>query len=199
MSKKYVFNAPNLDNNLESKQEFKSKKMSIFNQILSAIDDPQKEASTNQLGSILDTVQQLSGNNQASPDAVQSAMSIVGNHTKSALKEKRNQGGASQVNQIINQFGGTRANSQVLSTLFNSSQLQSMIQQISGRTGLNAGTIQSMLPILVPLVLNLLKTGNSKSNMQGNNSIASTFLDSDGDGDVDMGDAMRMASRYLGR
>ena len=173
--------------------------MSIFNQILSAIDDPQKEASTNQLGSILDTVQQLSGNNQASPDAVQSAMSIVGNHTKSALKEKRNQGGASQVNQIINQFGGTRANSQVLSTLFNSSQLQSMIQQISGRTGLNAGTIQSMLPILVPLVLNLLKTGNSKSNMQGNNSIASTFLDSDGDGDVDMGDAMRMASRYLGR
>ncbi len=173
--------------------------MSIFNQILSAIDDPQKEASTNQLGSILDTVQQLSGNNQASPDAVQSAMSIVGNHTKSALREKRNQGGASQVNQIINQFGGTRANSQVLSTLFNSSQLQNMIQQISGRTGLNAGTIQSMLPILVPLVLNLLKTGNTKSNMQGNNSIASTFLDSDGDGDVDMGDAMRMASRYLGR
>ncbi len=173
--------------------------MSIFNQILSAISDPQKEASTNQLGSILDTVQQLSGNNQASPDAVQSAMSIVGNYTKSALREKRNQGGASQVNQIINQFGGTRANSQVLSTLFNSSQLQGMIQQISGRTGLNAGTIQSMLPILVPLVLNLLKTGNSTSNMQGNNSIASTFLDSDGDGDVDMGDAMRMASRYLGR
>ncbi len=175
--------------------------MSIFNQILSAINDPQKEASTNQLGSILDTVQQLSGNNQASSGAVESAMSIVGNYTKSALREKRNQGGASQVNQIINQFGGTRANSQVLSTLFNSSQLQSMIQQISSRTGLNAGTIQSMLPILVPLVLNLLKTGNSnsKSNMQGNNSIASTFLDSDGDGDVDMGDAMRMASRYLGR
>ncbi len=173
--------------------------MSIFNQILSAIDDPQKEASTNQLGSILDTVKQLSGNNQASSDAVESAMSIVGNHTKSALREKRNQGGASQVNQIINQFGGTRANSQVLSTLFNSSQLEGMIQQISGRTGLNAGTIQSMLPILVPLVLNLLKTGNSKSNMQGNNSIASAFLDSDGDGDVDMGDAMRMASRYLGR
>ncbi len=173
--------------------------MSIFNQILSAISDPQKEASTNQLGSILDTVQQLSGNNQASPDAVQSAMSIVGNHTKSALREKRNQGGASQVNQIINQFGGTGANSQVLSTLFNSSQLQSMVQQISGRTGLNAGTIQSMLPILVPLVLNLLKTGNSTNDMQGNNSIASTFLDSDGDGDVDMGDAMKMASRYLGR
>ena len=173
--------------------------MSIFQQILGAIDNPQQEASTNQLGSILDTVQQLSGNNQASPDAVQSAMSIVGNYTKSALKEKRNQGGAGQVNQLINQFGGTRANPQILSMLFNSSQLQGMVQQISSRTGLNARIIQSMLPILVPLVLNLLKTGNNKSNVQGGNSVASSFLDADGDGDVDVADALGMASRYLGR
>lgn len=181
--------------------------MSIFNQILSAIDDPQKEANASQIGSILDTVQQLSGSNNASPDALQSAMSIVGSHTKSALKQQQNQGGAAQVNQLINQFGGTKANPQVLSTLFNSSQLQEMIQQISSRTGLNAKAIQSMLPILVPLVLGLLKTGNSKGNAQGNvqgnaqgnNSVASSFLDSDGDGDVDMGDAMKMAASYLGR
>lgn len=173
--------------------------MSIFNQILSAIDDPQKEASTNQLGAILDTVQQLGGNSQASPDAVQSAMSIVGNYTKSALKEQRNQGGAAQVNQLINQFGGTRANNQILATLFNSSQIQGMIQQISARTGLNAQTIQSMLPILVPLVLNLLKTGNNRGSVGANNSVASSFLDADGDGDVDLADALGMASRYLGR
>lgn len=173
--------------------------MSIFNQILSAIDDPQKEASSNQLGAILDTVQQLSGNNNASPDAIQSAMSVVGSYTKSALQEQRNQGGVAQVNQLINQFGGTNANSQILSTLFNNSQLENMIQQVSSRTGLNARTIQSLLPILVPLVLSLLKTGNNKDNVQGNNSVASTFLDADGDGDVDMTDALSMASRYLGR
>ena len=173
--------------------------MSIFNQILSAIDNPKKEASTNQLGSILDTVQQLSGNYQAHPDAVQSAMSIVGNYTKSALQQQRSQGGTAQVNQLINQFGGTQANSQVLSTLFNSSQLENMIQQISLRTGLNARTIQGMLPILVPLVLNFLKTGNEKRNIQGNNPVVSSFLDSDGDGDVDLKDAINMASRYLAR
>lgn len=173
--------------------------MSIFNQILSAIDDPQKEASSNQLGAILDTVQQLSGNNNANPDAIQSAMSMVGSYTKSALQEQRNQGGAAQVNQLINQFGGTNANSQILSTLFNNNQLQNMIQQISSSTGLNARTIQSLLPILVPLVLSLLKTGNNKGNLQENNSVASAFLDADGDGDVDMTDALSMASRYLGR
>jgi hypothetical protein len=173
--------------------------MSIFNQILSAIDNPEREASSNQLGSILDAVQQLSGNHQASPDAIQSAMSIVGNYTKSALQQQRQQGGTAQVNQLINQFGGTQANSQILGTLFGSSQLQDMIQQISRRTGLNAATIQAMLPILVPLVLNLLKTGNNKRNLQDNNPVASNFLDSDADGDLDLTDAMNMASRYLGR
>ena len=175
--------------------------MSIFNQILSAIDNPEQEASTGQLGSILDTVQQLSGNNKTSPDAIQSAMSIVGNYTKSALREKRNNGNMSQVNQLVNQFGGTQANSQVVPSLFNNSQIQDMVQQIGLRTGLNSKTILSLLPILVPLVLNLLKTGNKRGNVkaQNQNPVISGFLDSDGDGDVDLADAMSMASRYLGR
>ena len=174
--------------------------MSIFNQILGAIDNPQKEASNNQLGSILDTVQQLSGSSQAKPDAIQSAMSIVGQYTKSALKDQRSRGGETQVNQMLSQFGGTQANPQALSALFGSSQLQSMVQQIGGRTGLNARTVQSMLPILVPLVLNLLRTGNNKGNVRGaGNPVLNSFLDSDGDGDVDVSDMMRMASRHLGR
>ncbi|PSB08276.1 hypothetical protein C7B62_17235 [Pleurocapsa sp. CCALA 161] len=173
--------------------------MNIFNQIVSAIDNPQQEASNNQLSSILDTVQQLSGNYQAKPSAVESAMSIVGSYTKSALQQQRNQGGTAQVNQMLNQFGGTQASPQVLSALFGSSQLQSMITQISQRTGLNSQTIQSMLPILVPLVLNLLKTGNQKGNLQGGNPVLNSFLDTDGDGDVDVSDMMSMASRYLGR
>ena len=173
--------------------------MSLFNQILNAIDNPEKEASTSQLGSILDTVQQLSGNYQANPSAVNSAMSIVGNYTRSALQQQRNQGGTAQVNQLLNQFGSTQASPQILATLFGNSQLQEMISQISRRTGLNSGTIQAMLPILVPLVLNLLKTGNNKANIQGGNSVLNSFLDADGDGDVDLNDVINLASRHLGR
>lgn len=173
--------------------------MSIFNQILSAIDSPEREASNSQLGSILDTVQQLGGNYQTNPSAVQSAMSIVGNYTKSALQQQRRQGGDARVNQLVDRFGGTQASPQVLSSLFGSSQLQGMVQQISGRTGLNSQTIMSMLPILVPLVLNMLKTGNNRQNIQGSNPVLSSFLDSDGDGDVDLNDMMNMASRHLGR
>ena len=173
--------------------------MSLFNQIVNALDNPEQEASKGQLGSILDTVQQLSNNYQTQPSSIESAMSIAGNFTRSALREQRARGGENQVQQIINSFGGNRASSQALNALFSSSQLQDMIVQISNRTGLNARTIQSMLPILIPLVLNMLKTGRNTRTAQAGNPVLNSFLDHDGDGDVDVADAMRMASRYLGR
>ena len=173
--------------------------MSLFNQILSAIDNPEQEASTTQLGNILDTVQQLSSNNSTQSSAIDSAMSIVGNYTRSALQQQKIQGGEAQVQHLINQFAGNNANANAVNSLFNSSQVQSLIQQISSKTGLNPQMIQGLLPVLVPLVLNMLKTGSRTNNVMGNNSVLNSFLDSDGDGDVDMADAMRMASRYLGR
>ena len=175
--------------------------MSLFKQILNAIDSPELEASSNQLSSILGTVQQLSdsSSNSANYTDIQSAMSMIGNFTRSALQEKRSFGGENQARQIVNQFAGTQASPLAVQTLFNSSQLQNMIATISNRTGLNSQTINSLLPILVPLVLNFLKTGNNPSNAQAANPVLNNFLDTDRDGDVDIADAMSMASRYLGR
>lgn len=49
---------------------------------------------------------------------------------------------------------------------------------------------QQMLPILVPLVLNLLQTGSQTRNPQGGaNPVLNAFLDADRDGDVDISDA----------
>ena len=175
--------------------------MSLFKQILSAIDNPELEANSNQLGSILGVVQQLSdsNNNAANYGNLQSAMSVIGNFTRSALQEQRSNGGESQVQQIVNQFAGTQASPLAVQTLFNNSQLQSMIEVISNKTGLNSQTINSLLPVLVPLVLNFLKTGNNAGNTQAANPVLNNFLDADGDGDVDIADAIGMASRYLGR
>ena len=179
--------------------------MSLFDQILGAINNPEQEASTNQLGNIVDTLQQYCRNSNAKSTDIQSAMSIVGNFTRSALQQQRQTQGSSQVNQLINQFAGNRANSQVLQTLFNTPQLQQMIQQINRTTGLDSQTIMTLLPILVPLVLNLLKTGNKKVNSPSystnaaNNTVLNGFLDADGDGDVDVVDAINMASRYLSK
>lgn len=174
-----------------------SKTMSLFNQILNAINNPEQEGSTGQLSNIFGTIEQLSNNYQTSPSAIQSALSIIGNYTRSSLKEKRNTEGEQQVQQIINQFGGTQPSPQVVNMLFNMPQLEQMLQQVESKTGINSRTIQSMLPVLVPLILNFLKTGNNAQNPQASNSVANSFLDADGDGDVDIADAMGMAMQYL--
>lgn len=173
--------------------------MSLFEQIISAIDNPNQQASSGELGDIVSTVQQLSNNSNTDPSTIQSALSIVGGYARSALQQKRDNEGTEQTQQFVNQFGGFNPSNQAVQLLFSTPQIQQIAQEVERRTGLSAGTVQSMLPILVPLVLKFLQTGNNTQNPQGSNPVLNTFLDADGDGDVDIADAMQMAGRYLGR
>ncbi len=173
--------------------------MSLFEQIINAIDEPTQQASPGQLGDIFSTVQQLSNNSNTDPSTIQSVLSIVGNHARSALQQKRANEGPQQTQNFVNQFGGTNPSTQAVQMLFSTPQIQQIAQEAERRTGLNAGMIQSMLPILVPIVLKFLQTGSNTQNPQGANPVLNTFLDADGDGDVDIADAMQMAGRYIGR
>jgi hypothetical protein len=173
--------------------------MSLFNTILNAIDNPDRQANSNQLGSIINTIQSLSQNTGANQDALQTALSVVGKYTRSSLQQKQMESGEQEVQALVNQYGGTQANSQIVNLLFSTPQLQQMVGEVESRTGLSAGTVQSMLPTIVPLVLNFLQTGKNTQNPLSSNPVLRNFLDADGDGDVDLADAMQMASRYLGK
>jgi hypothetical protein len=172
--------------------------MGLFDQILSAVNNPNQQANPNQLGSVMNTVQQLSNNQGTNSATTQLAMSVVGNYVRSALQEKRAVAGDEQAQAIVNQYGGTTPNPQAVQSLFNPNQQQQLVQEAAQRTGLNAGTIQAMLPILIPLVLNLLQSGTNTHNPQGSNPVLSAFLDANGDGNLDIGDAMGMLGRFLG-
>jgi hypothetical protein len=50
-------------------------------------------------------------------------------------------------------------------------------------------TIQQLLPTLVPLILSFLQSGG--------NPLLNKFLDADGNGDVDIMDAIKLASKFL--
>ncbi|KAF3884247.1 MULTISPECIES: DUF937 domain-containing protein [Nostocales] len=174
--------------------------MGLFDQIINAIDNPNQQGNTGQLGDILNTVQQLSGNTGTDSSTMQSALGIVGNYVRSALQEKRNTEGNEAAQEVVNQYSGTSPNPQAVDSLFPPFVQQQVSDVVAQRTGLNAGMVQQLLPVLVPLVLNLLRSGSNAQNPQaGGNSVLNSFLDSDGDGDVDIMDAMQMASRYLGR
>jgi len=173
--------------------------MSFFNQILSAIDNSDQEASSGQVASMLGTVQQVGDSYGTDPSMVQSALSIVGNHVRSALQQKRDTDGSEQAQGLVNDYSGTYPNPQAVNSLFSPNQLNGVVEAVTQKTGLNAGMVQQMLPILVPLVLNMLKTGTHTQNPQGGNPVLNAFLDADGDGDIDISDAMQMVGRHLSR
>jgi hypothetical protein len=173
--------------------------MSLFNAIIGALDSPDRAASPDGIGAILNTVQSLSQGTQANPENLQSAMSIVGKYVRSSLQEKQNNEGSANAQAIVNQFSGTSPSPQVVQMLFSHPQVEQIAAEVEKKTGLSANMIQSMLPSLVPLVLQFLQSGTDMSNPQNTNSVLNAFLDADGDGDVDIADAMQMASRHLGK
>lgn len=174
--------------------------MGLFDQILGAIDNPNQQASPNQIGNILGMVQQMAGSQGVDSNATQAVLSIVGGHVRSALQQQAASGGSGQAEAIVNQFGSANPNAAAVQSIFSPQQQQSVVQDAAQRTGLNAGTVQAMLPILVPIVLNLLKTGASNPGaQQQSNPVLGAFLDADNDGAVDIGDAISIAGRFFGQ
>ncbi len=174
--------------------------MGLFDQVIGAIDNPKQQASSSDLGAILGTVQQLGGSQGASSDNIQTLMSIVGQYARSSLKETSQTAGRGQAEEMVDRFAGTGPSTDAMQALFSPRQRDEIANTAAQRTGLNRDTIMTLLPIVVPLVLKFLKTGSSASGVprqNQSNSVLSMFLDSDNDGDVDMGDAIAMAGRFL--
>ena len=173
--------------------------MTFFNQILGALQNPAQAASPGQVANILSTVDQVSDSYGTDRNTTQSALSIVGNHVRSALQQKRETQGYEQAQSIVNQYSGSYPNPQAVNSLFSPQQTNGVVDAVAQRTGLNPQMIQQMLPILVPIVLNMLQTGTHAQSPQGGNPVLNAFLDADHDGDVDISDAMHLAAKHISR
>lgn len=172
--------------------------MGLFDQILNAVNDPNLQANAGQLAGIFTNLQQVQNTQGTDSSTMQSALSSVGSLVRSSLQQKRAEGGNQLVESIINQFAGTSPNPSAVNALFGS-HWDSVADVVSQKTGIDRNTITQMLPMLVPLVLNFLQSGNNPQNPQAGNPVVNSFLDADGDGDVDIADAMQMAGRYFGK
>ncbi len=174
--------------------------MGLFDQILNAIDQPDRQASSNQLGNILGVVEQVSRGRDVNAVAMQTALSVVGRYVRSALQQQREVAGQERVQEVVQRYSGTQPNPAAVEALFTPEQQQQVTRDLSQTSGLNLTTVQALLPTLVPLVLDLLRSGaQTQQPQQGNNPVLNTFLDSDRDGDVDLGDVVNLAGDFLGR
>lgn len=191
-----------------------AKTMNLFNTLLTAIDDPAKQASTDGLSTLLGTLQQL-GSGQGDPKAVQGLVGIAGKYVRTSLQDQQASGNAQA---IVNQYGGTQPSEAAVTALLSVPQIEQLVAEAETRTGLDAGTVRSLLPTVIPMVLALLKMGSDKGDTAApaaapastpaspdaaapapatGNALLNSFLDSDGDGDLDVGDALKLASRFL--
>ena len=171
--------------------------MGLFDQVVNALNNPDQEASSDQLSSILGVVGQLSGNQGLDSNSTQQLLTVVGQHVRGALQEKRQVGGQGLAESLVTQFSGTQANPEAVQNLFSQREQAETVQDAANKTGIDPQKIQALLPLLIPVVLKFLQQGNTKQTGQGSNTVIATFLDSDNDGDFDIGDAMSVAGRFL--
>lgn len=170
--------------------------MGIFDQVMGAIQDPNREASIGQLGQIVSMAQQVAQASNANSSTTQQAASVVGSFVQSALKEKQQSQGLDAVLDLVQQ--GTTDGAGVLPKLFSPDQQSAIATTVSEKTGLDADQVIAMLPMVIPIVMKFLNQGAAKTGTQAQgNPLVTAFLDGDGDGDVDMGDVLKMAGRFM--
>ncbi|MDB9524720.1 DUF937 domain-containing protein [Oscillatoria sp. CS-180] len=172
--------------------------MSLFDHVVRAVNNPELQANTGQVGNILQVVNQLSSQQGLDSSTTQMLMTVVGQHVRTALNQQRSQTSQAQAESLVDRYSGTQANLDAVRSLFTPKEEAETVQDAARNTGLDAQQIQRLLPIVVPVVLQFLKLGsNQRSGAGGNNAILSAFLDADGDGDTDVGDALSVAGRFL--
>ncbi len=164
--------------------------MNLFEQVLGAINNPNQQGNQDQLTAIINAASQMAGQQGIDPQTTQTVLSIVGNYAQSALRQN-----SQQAQNLVNQYGGTSANLRSVDALFTPELKAKLIGEISQRTGVQQQQIESLLPLAVPVILNLLQMGNDSSG--SSNSVLQSFLDADGSGQVDVGDAIQLGLRFL--
>jgi len=171
--------------------------MGLFDQVMKAVVDPTRQASASQLTQILGSAKQVAKENNADADTMQQAMSVIGGFVRSSLKEKRQAEGDAAAQALIEE--GSANGASVIPKLFSSGQLTDMISAVTNKTSLNTNQVQGILPMVLPLVMKFLSSGNAKGGAAAtsSNPILTAFLDGDGDGDVDMGDMLGMAGKFM--
>jgi hypothetical protein len=175
--------------------------MGLFDQVMKAVADPSRQASASQLTNILGAAKQIGQQNNADSDTMQQAMSVIGGFVRTSLNEKRKAEGDDAAQALIEQ--GAANGAAVIPQLFNNAQMTEMVAAVAQKTNLNTNQVQGILPMVLPLVMQFLNTGSRKQGAPGaapatgKNPILTAFLDGDGDGDIDMGDMMGMAGKFM--
>ena len=166
----------------------------MFFEVLSAINDPNQQATTSQLEHITQLVQKLANSQGVNPNQMQSMMTVLGSVLQPVLKQKQSQLGAGQLASML----GRTNDASVLTSIISPRQQQQLAEAVAQKTGMQASVAQTMLPQLLPIVMSLFNMGAPiPGSVGGTNSLLSAFLDGNRANNTDLGNVIRFAGRFL--
>jgi hypothetical protein len=193
--------------------------MNFFDVLVSSIQDPQAGTQKSDLEGLLGAL--LGGASGAAPQtsarqlppgAAEGLAGTIGSVLKPALREAGQSGGIEGIDALLGSLKQNANSPQALERTLGHDRMEQMVNKAQQKSGLPADAIMSMLPVIIPALVALLQSGARQgaapSAQTGatagdplaglvSNPLLKGFLDSDGDGDVDMADLVRLGSKFL--
>lgn len=191
--------------------------MNFFETLVSSIQDPQAGTQKSDLEGLLGALLGGSGGaahpgRELPPGAAESLAGTVGSALKPVLREAGQQGGIQGIDALLGSLQQSAGDPQALERTLGQERMEQMVHQAQQKSGLSPDAITSMLPAIIPALVSLLqsgsRTGTAPAAQTGatagdplaglaSNPLLKNFLDSDGDGDIDMQDLVRLGSKFL--
>ena len=193
--------------------------MNFFDVLVSSIQDPQSATQKSDLegllGALLGGAPGTVQAREIPADAAEGLAGTVGSVLKPALREAGQQSGIEGIDALLGSLKQNANSPQALERTLGHDRMEQMVNKAQQKSGLPTGDIMSMLPVIIPALVSLLQSGaragaapSAPSVRTGataddpfaalaSNPLLKGFLDSDGDGDVDMQDLVRLGSKFL--
>jgi hypothetical protein len=187
--------------------------MNFFDVLVSSIQDPRAGTQKSDLETLLGSLTGGGQNSTGAPsdDAASGLAGAVGSMLKPALREAGQSGGMEGIDALLGSLKQNANSPQELERTIGRERMEEMVGKAREKSGLPTGSIMAMLPIILPALISLLQSGarsGAPAPQAGatagdplvplaSNPLLKSFMDSDGDGDVDMTDLVAMGSRFL--
>jgi len=172
--------------------------MSFFQTILDSIENPNHAGSQQDLSGLLNVAQALPLG-QGGQQNLQPILGVLGAHLQDVLNQQQQNSGQAAVQQTVTNLSQPGVGVQQVQNLFGQERFNGLIDEISQRTGLNSQLVLGLLPMLIPVLMKLLATGNHQSDPQAPNPVLNNFLGTSQNGGALLTEAFQLVSRFLQR
>jgi uncharacterized protein YidB (DUF937 family) len=170
--------------------------MSLFFDVLTAINDPNQQGSVEHLETVVDSFQQLASRQGLDMAQMAALLDSLGGALQPVLQDHASALGVVGLEGLLGKLAGSGSLGLLHIAIPRPIQRE-IIQAVAQQTGVEADQIQAMLPQLLPAIIGLLGLGSAQPGTSGTNSLLEAFLQSPPGQSTDLGTVITFANRFL--